>query len=130
MPAHEDCLRLVLYSAIIREASSCSRWEQIQRCTDTMQRVRDFGSLSSKGDVSIKSLSSGLKESSRRGGRRNVGTRGMEDAWRTRSPKSTEQGSMNSETEAVSTGPVGLCTRPLAYILQFQSSTLTGFLNM
>ncbi|KAL6085630.1 hypothetical protein STEG23_009731 [Scotinomys teguina] len=40
-----------------------------------MQRVKDFGTLSLKGDVSIKSLSSVLRKAKERGSRKNVRTR-------------------------------------------------------
>lgn len=49
--------------AIIREASFCCRWEQIQRpMAYIVQRMIDHEILSPKFDTTIKSLSSGLKE--------------------------------------------------------------------
>jgi hypothetical protein len=62
-------------SAIIREASSCSRWEQIETNSQTVFRVRDLGTLS-PNDVAIKSLPSGLRELCRRKGRKSVRARG------------------------------------------------------
>lgn len=57
------------YSAIIREASSCRRWELW--CT-----VRNLGTLNSKWDAFIKLLPSGFRESCERGGRKSVRVRG------------------------------------------------------
>lgn len=66
--------RSVSCSAIIREASFCSRWEQI--LPDIMQRLRDLGTPRPKWDVSIKSLPSALREPHGWGGRKSVRTRG------------------------------------------------------
>ena len=60
----------VLSLVIIRKASSCSRWEQIQRPT-VMGRE-------SKLNVSTKSLLSELRESSGRGGEKILRARGDE----------------------------------------------------
>ena len=47
-------------SAIIREVTSCSRWQQNQRPhPDNELRVRDLGTHSPKQDVSIKSCRRG-----------------------------------------------------------------------
>lgn len=55
-------------TAIIRDASSCSGWGQIQRPVVNVQRVRDLGRLSpNRDDVSVKPLASGLRELRRRG---------------------------------------------------------------
>lgn len=56
--------RPVPCSVIIRDISSCSRWEIIQRhIVDIIERVRDLGKHSPKWDISIQSLFSGIKES-------------------------------------------------------------------
>jgi hypothetical protein len=57
-------------SAIIREASSCSRWEQILRARHYTKR--NLKTFSSKWDFSTKSSPSVLKESCRRGGRKSL----------------------------------------------------------
>ena len=61
--------RPVPCSAILREASSCSRQEQYRDPQpDNVQSVRDLGTSSPKPNVSIKSLPSRLKELWGRGG--------------------------------------------------------------
>ena len=58
-------------SDVIREASSCSRSEQIQRPTARHYAKRDLGTFNSKWDVSSKSLAGG------RGGRKSgIASRG------------------------------------------------------
>jgi hypothetical protein len=62
--------RLAACSAIIREASSCSRWDKYRDTPPpslTLYRVRDLGTLSPKWDVSIKFLPSELGEPQGRG---------------------------------------------------------------
>ena len=59
----------------MREASPCSRWEQIQRPT-TRQYAESEGTLSLKWDISIKSHTSQARELHRREGWKNVRARG------------------------------------------------------
>jgi hypothetical protein len=54
--------RSVPCSAIIQEAFSCSRWEQIQKPTARHYAEKDLGTHSSKWGVSINSLPSELRE--------------------------------------------------------------------
>lgn len=59
-------LRLVYYSAIIREAFSHYRWKKYKNTWwDNVHRARDFGTLNPKCDVSIKNLPSGLRKQKR-----------------------------------------------------------------
>lgn len=52
-----------LCSAIIRVASSCSRWDKHRDPqSDIKQRIRHLATLSPKWDVSNKSLHSGIRE--------------------------------------------------------------------
>lgn len=77
-------------SGSIREASSCSRRERIQRPTANAERESlEHTALSG---ISIKSLPSELREPCRREGRNCVRDREVEDS-RTRPTKSTEQSS-------------------------------------
>jgi hypothetical protein len=82
---------------------------------DMTQRVRDLGTLSSKWDVSIKSLPLGPRGLCGRGGRRRVRARGSEGQdevlW-----INAVKVHMNAETEAACYG--------------FQFSVFMGFLNV
>jgi hypothetical protein len=63
----------VPFSAIITEPPSCSRFDQIQKPqADIAWRVKDLETLTCKGDISTKSLSSGLTVPFRRGGRKSI----------------------------------------------------------
>lgn len=64
---------LVSCSAIIRDTSYYSRWQQIKRLiSDIMKRIRDLGTLIPKWNIIINSLLSGLREPCGR-------AKGMED---------------------------------------------------
>lgn len=55
--------RSVPCSTISKEASFCSRWEELQSSTARQyERVRELGPLSLRLDVCIKSLTSELRE--------------------------------------------------------------------
>jgi hypothetical protein len=69
----------------------------------TMRRVRDFGTLRTKWDISIKSL---LRDQGRRGGK-NVKDGGVEDTKETRPPRQNKTDThISSETVAACTEPV------------------------
>ena len=63
--------RLVPHSAIIRKASSLSRWKHTEIHSQTLQRE----TLKHTGDVSFKSLPVELSEPHGKGGRRSGGDR-------------------------------------------------------
>lgn len=108
------------YSAIIREASSCIRWEQnreLQPDGPQKERERDLGTHSSKWDVShqIPPLrTQGIlrkrkqKECKSQRGWRKPGEQGALNQL--------NKAQMNSVTEAASTGLTHLCTVFSAYM--------------
>lgn len=72
--------RSVYHSPIIREDPSCTIWLLVRDPQlYNVQRLRDFGTLSYKWDVSTKPLSSRLMDVCRRGYRKTVKARGC--AW-------------------------------------------------
>jgi hypothetical protein len=69
--------RSVYHSPIIREDPSCTIWLLVRDPQlYNVQRLRDFGTLSYKWDVSTKPLSSRLMDVCRRGYRKTVKARG------------------------------------------------------
>ena len=81
--------------------------------TDIIQRVRDPETHSLKGDISIKSLCSGIRGPCKRGGRKSVRGRGDEDTKKTR-PLNQQHDKCSyefTETEAAYTEPAQVCAR-------------------
>ena len=71
-------------SAIIKEDSSCSRWDQTQRSrAGQMCRVRDPGMFNPKRDVSIRSFLTMLRKLGRKGARNFKSQDAMEDTKET-----------------------------------------------
>lgn len=66
------------YPVINREASSYSRWKQMQNLTARHVEIE------SKWGISIRSLPSELRESHGKRGRKRIRVRGTEDTGRTR----------------------------------------------
>ena len=71
--------RSVPCSAIIREASSCSSWEQIQRATARQcAESEELRIPTPKWDVSVRSLPSGIRDIWGTGGGKSLGAHGNE----------------------------------------------------
>lgn len=97
-------------STISRVAFSCSKCDQIQR--PILQRVRDLGTPSPKGDASIIFLATGLRGPCGRGGGKSTGTSWDGVCWENRAHSINRINTqMNSKTEAVCKGPVQVCSR-------------------
>jgi hypothetical protein len=85
-----------MFYTVIRETSSSSRRKQMQRPT-----ARHYLGRQSNLDVSIKLLPSELKEPLRRGGRKSLRVKGMEDIRMTSSLSQLSKAHVRAETEAV-----------------------------
>lgn len=126
--------RSVFCTAIIREGSSCSRWEEIQRSTARhMQRAEVLENSALKGCLHYIHTSTpavqGILQKRRK--KECMSQKG----WRP--PR--KQGSLNwhiqsscelTDPEAACTGPVWLCTRASAYLLIILVKFFCGILSV